>query len=126
MILVSMNGIVIAQGNITNDGEFYRYGNTCYQIDNGYQVYDVNLPDGMNVGGCIYINGEFAEIPQPPKPTRSEIIAELDAIDTASIRSLRAISTGTATDEDRAKIEYLESRAIELRTELSELEAANG
>ena len=126
MILVSMNGLVMAQGDITNDGVFYRYNNTCYQIDNGYQVYNADLPENLKIGKCTYINGEFAEIPQPPAPTREEILAELDAIDIASIRPLRATSAGTATEDDETKLASLEQEAIKLRSILAELEATNG
>ena len=121
MILVYENGLVLAQGDITNDGDWYRLNNTRYQIDHGYQVFDVDIPEGMAAGKCTYIDGKFAEIPQPPAPTREEILVELDAIDAASIRSLRAISAGTATEDDTIKLVELENRAASLREILNSL-----
>lgn len=54
---------------------------------------------------------------------RSEIFAELAAIDAASARPLRSILVGTATDDDRARLAELEARAAELRAELAALDA---
>jgi len=52
---------------------------------------------------------------------KSEILAELEAIDTASIRSLRAVSAGTATTADTDKLVDLDAQAVALRSELSEI-----
>jgi hypothetical protein len=52
---------------------------------------------------------------------RSEIIGELSGIDRDSIRPLRAIADGSATDYDRNKLAELDARAVELRAELAGL-----
>lgn len=52
---------------------------------------------------------------------RGEIQASLDRIDLASARPLRAIVAGSATDEDRARLEELDQQAAALRLELSGL-----
>jgi hypothetical protein len=88
-----------------------------------------------------YLNGEphtikdYGPLPKgwsdtPPPPTGeelaarrvAEIKAELAEIDLQSIRPLRAITKGVATDEDTLKLAGLEGRAEELRAELAELE----
>lgn len=51
----------------------------------------------------------------------AQIQAELDDIEYRQGRPIRAISLGTATDEDRAKLAELEARAVELRKELKSL-----
>jgi hypothetical protein len=52
---------------------------------------------------------------------RSEILAELAQIDRDSIRAMRAIIDGTATEFDRTRLAALDARAVELREELSYL-----
>jgi hypothetical protein len=52
---------------------------------------------------------------------RAEIISRLSAIDTDSVRPLRAIADGTATDFDRQKLAALETEAATLRAELATL-----
>lgn len=52
---------------------------------------------------------------------RAEIFAELDKIDLASIRSLRAVYQNTATTEDTEKLTDFELQAQALREELSNL-----
>jgi hypothetical protein len=70
----------------------------------------------------------FGEAPPPPtaaeaaRTRRAEIMAELDRIDRASLRPLRAIAKGVATEEDTTKLAELEARAGELRAELAELD----
>jgi hypothetical protein len=76
---------------------------------------------------------DFGPLPErwcadPPPPTpeetaearRAEIMAELDDIDRHTIRPLRAMAKGTATEEDAERLAALESRAGELRAELAE------
>ncbi|MBO6103278.1 MAG: hypothetical protein J6P03_08520 [Opitutales bacterium] len=61
--------------------------------------------------------------PPPPEPTPEEIAAQaaaekqarFAAIDAASVRPLRAIAAGTATEYDREKLAALEAEAAELR-----------
>lgn len=50
-----------------------------------------------------------------------EILRRLDEIDSESIRPLRAVSAGTATDEDKSRLSGLESEAQALREELAVL-----
>jgi hypothetical protein len=52
---------------------------------------------------------------------RAEILARLAEIDAASVRPLRAIAEGNATDFDRQKLAALDSEAATLRTELAGL-----
>lgn len=54
---------------------------------------------------------------------RSRIFERLDAIDTASLRPLRATVTGNATDDDTERLHALEAEASALRAELQALEA---
>lgn len=66
----------------------------------------------------------------PYVPTREELAliraeeirAELAGIDSQAVRPLRAIVAGTATDEDRARLAELETRADKLRAELDKPE----
>ncbi len=75
-------------------------------------------------------DGWMTELPMPePEPQdpadakKSEIRAELDAIDREAIRPLRAIAAGNGTDDDTAKLQKLDTRAAELRAELATLTA---
>jgi hypothetical protein len=52
---------------------------------------------------------------------KAEILAQLMEIDADSIRPLRAIADGTATDFDREKLAALDSEAADLREELAGL-----
>ena len=84
-----------------------------------------------------YVNGEaftvkepgplpegWSDTPPPPtleeavKKRKGEIQAELDALDRASIRSLRAIMKGAGTDFDTKKLAELDAQAKGLREEL--------
>lgn len=51
----------------------------------------------------------------------SEIKSQLAALDAEAVRPLRAILAGTQTDEDVAKIQEIETQALELRTNLKAL-----
>lgn len=57
---------------------------------------------------------------QAEQKRKAEIMSQLDAIDLKCIRALRAIQAGTATDEDRARLDYYETEAEELRRQLSD------
>lgn len=54
-----------------------------------------------------------------PNPRIEEIRARLTQIDVDSVRPLRAVAAGTATDFDRDKLAALDVEADALRTELS-------
>ena len=49
---------------------------------------------------------------------RSDIMAQLDALDLKCIRALRAINAGTGTEADTARLAELEAQAEELRKQL--------
>lgn len=55
--------------------------------------------------------------PAPADPTEA-IKAQLSEIDRAAVRPIRAVLAGTATDEDRARLEELERQAEALRVKL--------
>lgn len=52
----------------------------------------------------------------------AELKTQLTTIDEKSNRSMRAILTGTATDDDRAFLANLETQAANLRLQIRELE----
>ena len=52
---------------------------------------------------------------------KKEKLSELSAIDSATVRPLRSILSGTNSDSDKEYLDNLESRAVELRKELSSL-----
>lgn len=57
---------------------------------------------------------------QAEEKRRADIMAQLDAIDLKCIRALRAISAGTGTEADTARLAELEAQAEELRKSLKE------
>ena len=59
---------------------------------------------------------------QAREAERNAILAELDALDRRSVRSLRAVVAGTATDEDKAKLAAIEAEAVSKRSRLAGLE----
>jgi hypothetical protein len=69
----------------------------------------------------------WSDEPPPPTPEelaaqrRAEILGRLAAIDTESIRPLRSLAEGAATDYDTDKLAGLEQQAAELRAELAAL-----
>lgn len=72
-------------------------------------------------GGWEYEDIVIAPVPAPSvQQQRADIMAQLDTLDRKCIRPLRAIQAGTATDEDRARLDYLEAEAEELRRQLSD------
>jgi len=50
---------------------------------------------------------------------RFELIAELSMLGASSLRSLRAVAAGTATQFDTDKLAQLETKAMALRTGLA-------
>jgi hypothetical protein len=71
----------------------------------------------------------WSDTPPPPTPEelaaqrKAEILARLAAIDTDSIRPLRSLAEGAATDYDTDKLADLEAEAAGLRAELAALMA---
>ena len=53
---------------------------------------------------------------------RAATLAELDTLDRRSVRALRAVVAGTATDEDKAKLAEIETEAVSKRSRLAGLE----
>lgn len=55
---------------------------------------------------------------QAEQKRKAEIMAQLDALDLKCIRALRAISAGTGTEADTARLAELEAQAAELREQI--------
>jgi hypothetical protein len=103
-----------------------------YYKDTQNQIYayesDGSQDAWIKPGLTSITEAEADELRKPPPLTpeqlveqhRAEIIARLAEIDIASIRPLRAIADGTATDFDREKLAALEAEAEALRGELAE------
>lgn len=53
---------------------------------------------------------------------KQKIMSELDSIDRKTTRPLRAILSGTGTDEDKLKLEDLEKQASDLRSQLKQFD----
>lgn len=78
----------------------------------------------FDTGGRPFLADRPApSLEQQAAARRAEILADLERIDTASARPLRAILVGSATDEDRAKLTELDEQAAALRAELATLES---
>jgi hypothetical protein len=95
-------------------------------VDNLEQLI-ANLPKGTDytrIDGDVEANAWWAahQPPKSPADRRAEIMAELAALDLASIRPLRAIDNGTDTTADHQKLIDLEARAAALRAELGGLD----
>lgn len=72
--------------------------------------------------GRTKAEGDAIRAEQAKEAERTEILADLDALDRKSNRALRAIAAGTATDADRARIVEIEAEVVALRARLAELE----
>ncbi len=64
-------------------------------------------------------NGRLTDI--IPLESEESVKAQLSAIDSATVRPIRAILAGAATDEDRARLAVLEQQAATLRARLKEV-----
>ena len=60
----------------------------------------------------------------PPYTRTDELMLQLDTIDISSVRAIRAILSGTDTEEDHKILKALEKQAINLRQELNTVTAA--
>lgn len=70
----------------------------------------------------VDIKTELKALPEQVLPlyTRTdELMIQLQEIDLASVRAIRAILSGTDTQEDHKTLEALEKRAVNLRKELN-------
>jgi hypothetical protein len=90
------------------------------------------LIEGQSYGKIIAPPDVAHDLPwlaDPPPPSleelaaarRAKILARLAEIDAVSIRPLRAIAQGEATQADRDKLAALDAEAAELRAELAGL-----
>ena len=77
-------------------------------------------------------NGDLVDIIETPlsqdelnRQSADEIKRQLAELDEQAIRPLRAILTGTSTDEDTDKLREIEAQAAILRAELAELEGGD-
>ncbi len=82
--------------------------------------------DGGDIRAVTVVEMTEAEYAAMTTPSaseilRAEIVAELAAIDTASLRPLRAVAAGTATQFDTDKLAQFETKAAALRAELAAL-----
>lgn len=59
---------------------------------------------------------------QQKQAHKTELIAQLDALDLKCIRSIRAIQAGTSTEQDSAKLAELEEQAEMIRQELKNID----
>lgn len=81
----------------------------------------VESEDNYTLYNGKYLTDE--ELAAAKKESRKEeIIAELSALDSKTIRSVRAELSGTATAEDRQYLISVENKVQALRQELRELE----
>lgn len=81
----------------------------------GYEIKETDV--ALEAWG--YTEEEISE--KEKEQHRKELLAELDAIDLKTIRSMRAIQAGTGTEADEEKLAELESQAVQIRQELKEL-----
>ena len=58
---------------------------------------------------------------QQKQARKTELIAQLDALDLKCIRSIRAIQAGIGTEEDTTKLSELEEQAEQIRQQIQKL-----
>ncbi|SIS49792.1 hypothetical protein [Insolitispirillum peregrinum] len=96
-----------------------------------YPVADEEIPETHSLTGYA-VDGLLVRAQTVPRPDselttiaadrrRAEVLARLMDLDTISTRPLRAITAGTATPEDHARLTALETEASALRIELASL-----
>lgn len=90
-----------------------------------FEYDDDQVASGIVRSGLVKMSSDEIAAHLNPAPSvdqqRAEIFAELDSIDAASARPLRAILVGSATDGDRTRLAELDARACVLRAELASL-----
>jgi hypothetical protein len=87
----------------------------------GAYIESWNIDAPQPTPGALREAAAIAARLQETAARRAEILVELDRIDLASARPLRAIVAGSATDEDRARLAELDQQAATLRAELASL-----
>jgi hypothetical protein len=110
-----------------NDGRIWSADDAAFVAEAPTGAEPVPLYSDGQPGGVDYLRetirfygyglGELAGTEE----RRVEILARLAEIDLASIRPLRAVADGSATDFDRQKLVDLDSEAAGLRAELAGL-----
>lgn len=99
-------------------------------VRNIAEVAENNVPDWMQdwveyaegmVVGKPWPRNEAAETAEAAQARRQAILVELELLDKAAVRPLRAVAAGTATPEDADMIAQIESDALALRDELAGL-----
>lgn len=108
-----------------------RYGNGKIATDYNCEIFAEGTEQESDWLTLDQYQAKFpAPAPVPPTPDelasqrRAEIIARFTQIDVDSIRPLRAIAQGEATEADKEKLAALDAEAEELRAELAALPVA--
>lgn len=114
--------VIFSDGSWQLDSEFPNSDFT-----NGKAVYVV--PDNSELAAKIQSmslvvpitdsEGNLIDVEAISSDRTTEIKHELSQLDLATVRPLRAITAGTATDEDRERLAELEQQAATLRAELA-------
>ena len=123
--------------NYDKDGEYKgSYAPTIHKdmLLTKIELSEEEWQDALTVDYMMVVDGKHTYDPSPPyKPTpeelaaqrKAEILSELNSLDMASIRPLRAIVNGAGTDDDRARLHEIETEAGWLRAELTVLSNTN-
>ena len=103
-------------------------GNDDRPLPTGAVMIDDDSPAAQTAtlhGGAVNLirneNGEIIGANPLPLDRKSQIYDELSALDMAAVRPLRAIAAGTANEQDHSILVDIETKAKELRKELSEI-----
>jgi hypothetical protein len=112
----------------------YKNDDGTYEVTKDGMPYCVNEADTPDVWAEMQKwitenNIQVSERPNEPEKTAEQIKAEsialitnqLNLLDSKSARPLRAIISGTATDDDKSKLMNYENQAISLRAQLAAL-----
>ena len=100
-----------------SDGAKKKVGNLVLAEPDYYVCYEANYTDGT-----INENLEAEKAQKLKDIEAQEIKSRLMSLDLDAIRPLRAILSGTQTEEDLEKIKEIETKAVELRITLSTLQ----
>ena len=99
--------------------------NTREELENNkFMTFDSIEETDVNYtlyGGEYLTDEELAE--KQKEAQKKELMAQLDTLDLKCIRSMRAIQSGTATEEDTTKLSEYEAQAASIRQQIQELGA---